>query len=63
VRNNVAEMMLVGGDFVVPVLKIDDVTISQGAGDITKLLQTFLYSDKGFEVVSEEIPFGKGLMI
>jgi branched-subunit amino acid aminotransferase/4-amino-4-deoxychorismate lyase len=63
VKNEVAEMMLVGGDFVVPVLKINDVTISQNAGDITKLLQSFLFSDKGFEIASEEIPFAKNLMI
>jgi len=65
VKNNVSEMMLVGGDFVVPVLKLDDVEVSQSTGEITKILQTFLSADKGFESVASEdiLPFGKVHMI
>jgi len=51
----VKEAMFVGGDFVVPILKIDDICISDEPGEITKKLQAFLLNDKKSEEVSEEI--------
>jgi branched-subunit amino acid aminotransferase/4-amino-4-deoxychorismate lyase len=53
--DNIKEIMLVGGDFVIPVLKINDFNLNNGPGEITKLLQNFLMSDKISNEVSEEI--------
>lgn len=52
----VKEAMFAGGDFVIPILKINDVTISENPGPITKMLQDFLLKDKNTEDVAEDIP-------
>lgn len=52
----VKEAMYVGGDFVIPILKINNITISEGPGEITKMLQDYLIRDKQTEEVSEDIP-------
>ena len=56
VKKYASEVMLVGGDFIVPVLKINDVEISDTPGEITRILQSFLTNDKTSESVCEEIP-------
>jgi len=46
VREKAKEALIMGGDFVIPILKIDDLEISKTPGDITKLFQLFLSNDK-----------------
>jgi branched-subunit amino acid aminotransferase/4-amino-4-deoxychorismate lyase len=52
----VQEAMNVGGDFALPILKINGVTISEDVGDVTKRIQQFLANDKVQDEVSEDIP-------
>lgn len=57
ISENVVEAMFVGGDFVIPILMIDNITISSQPGKITKMLQEFLASDKSADDGgAEEIP-------
>lgn len=63
VRKFATEVMLLGGDFVVPILKIDNVEISSGPGPITKRLQIFLSDDKSVDIAAEELPIMKDFMI
>ena len=63
VKNNAIEVMLVGGDFVIPVLKIDNLEISSIPGDITRKLQNFLSNDKTIDIASEDVSFENELMI
>lgn len=52
----ITEMMLVGGDFVIPILNIDDVQICSEPGEITRLFQAFLSNDKaGNNISSSDI--------
>jgi branched-subunit amino acid aminotransferase/4-amino-4-deoxychorismate lyase len=51
----VKEAMLVGGDHIVPILKLDEYKISDEPGEITRLLQSYLTQDRTTEVISEEI--------
>ena len=48
--------MFVGGDFVIPLLKINDVKITDEPGVVTKMFQEFLASDKTGSELAEEIP-------
>jgi branched-subunit amino acid aminotransferase/4-amino-4-deoxychorismate lyase len=52
----VQEAMLVGGDFVIPILKLNDFTITSEPGPITKRIQDFLINDKKADDVAEDIP-------
>jgi hypothetical protein len=52
----VDEAMLCGGDFAIPILKLDDVIITPTSGPITTLIKNFLISDKKTDDVAEEIP-------
>ena len=56
----VQEAMLVGGDFVIPILKLNDHVITQEPGPITRKIQEFLVNDKKADEVAEEIPPYKG---
>jgi branched-subunit amino acid aminotransferase/4-amino-4-deoxychorismate lyase len=55
-QNQVKEAMLCGGDFVIPILKLNDYIISENPGEITRRIQDFLIKDKVAEEVCEEIP-------
>jgi branched-subunit amino acid aminotransferase/4-amino-4-deoxychorismate lyase len=50
------EAMLVGGDFAIPILKIDDLMLSNEPGPIATLIKNFLINDKKTDDVAEEIP-------
>jgi branched-subunit amino acid aminotransferase/4-amino-4-deoxychorismate lyase len=50
------EAMFVGGDFVIPILKINGQVVTDEPGPITKKLQQFLINDKQTEEVADEIP-------
>jgi len=52
----VDEAMLCGGDFAIPILKLDNFTITPSSGPITTLIKNFLTSDKKTDDVAEEIP-------
>jgi branched-subunit amino acid aminotransferase/4-amino-4-deoxychorismate lyase len=52
----VQEAMLVGGDFVIPILKLNDFVITEEPGPITRKIQEFLVNDKKADEVAEEIP-------
>ena len=52
----VQEAMLCGGDFVIPLLKINDVEITNQPGNVTRKIQEFLINDKKADDVAEEIP-------
>ncbi len=55
----VQEAMLCGGDFCIPILKLNDVTITDEPGKITRKIQEFLINDKKADEVAEEIPMLK----
>jgi len=55
-ENVVKEAMFVGGDFVIPILKINGKQITQQPGEITKMIQKFLICDKKADEVCEDIP-------
>jgi branched-subunit amino acid aminotransferase/4-amino-4-deoxychorismate lyase len=52
----VEEAMLCGGDFAIPILKLDEVTFSKEPGPITTMIKNFLINDKKTDDVAEEIP-------
>ncbi len=52
----IEEAMLLGGDFAIPILEIDDVQISLVKGEITALLQDFLLKEKkegAYDIIGE----------
>jgi branched-subunit amino acid aminotransferase/4-amino-4-deoxychorismate lyase len=53
----VKEAMLVGGDHVLPLLKLDDYILGDKPGEVTVLLQEYLAEDKKSEEICEEINF------
>lgn len=56
-NGSIEEIMLVGGDFLVPILSLDGYKMSENPGMIARTLQNFLYNDKQAEESSLEIPF------
>ena len=53
--DNVKEAMLVGGDHVIPILKLGDKRLSDKPGEIALLLQEYLFKDKKSDEVCDEI--------
>ena len=50
------EAMLVGGDFAIPILKLENLILGNQPGEIATLIKNFLINDKKTDDVSEEIP-------
>jgi len=50
------EAMLVGGDFAIPILKLDNLILGNQPGEIATLIKNFLINDKKTDDVAEEIP-------
>jgi branched-subunit amino acid aminotransferase/4-amino-4-deoxychorismate lyase len=59
----VKEAMLVGGDHILPILKLDEYKIGEGPGEIAKLLQDYLVNDRTKEIITEEIPPNDTILI
>ena len=48
--------MLLGGDFLIPILSLDGMEITKEPGIIARKLQEFLINDKKGEESSENVP-------
>jgi branched-subunit amino acid aminotransferase/4-amino-4-deoxychorismate lyase len=55
----VKEAMIVGGDFAIPILKLNNVNLADEPGPLTRMIQDFLLNDKKSDEVAEEIPHFK----
>ena len=56
VPQKVKEVMLVGGDFVIPILNLNGYTIGSEPGRVARRLQEFLVNDKKGDDSSEDVP-------
>lgn len=56
VPGKVKEAMLVGGDFVIPILSLNGYTIGSEPGRVARRLQEFLINDKKGDDSSEDVP-------
>ena len=52
----VKEIMLLGGDFLIPILKLDGMEITKEPGKVARTLQEFLLNDKKGEESSQPVP-------
>ena len=59
--DNISEAMLVGGDYVIPILNINGIKISSNPGKVTRRLQEFLVNDKQGEDSSVDVPVLKDI--
>ena len=55
-NKRVKEIMLLGGDFLIPILSLDGLEITKEPGIIARKLQEFLINDKKGEESSENVP-------
>lgn len=55
-RKKVKEIMMLGGDFLIPILKLDGMEITKEPGVVARRLQEFLINDKKGEESSEPVP-------
>jgi branched-subunit amino acid aminotransferase/4-amino-4-deoxychorismate lyase len=59
----VKEAMLVGGDHILPILKLDEYKISDSPGEIALMLQDYLVRDRTKAIITEEIPVNEQILI
>jgi len=52
----VKEIMMLGGDFLIPILKLDGMQITREPGNLARKLQNFLLNDKKGEESNELVP-------
>ncbi len=55
-QKKVKEIMFLGGDFLIPILKLNGMDINKEPGNIARKLQEFLLNDKKGEDSSEPVP-------
>lgn len=55
-NKKVKEIMFLGGDFLIPILKLDGMEITKEPGKVSRRLQEFLINDKKGEESSDPVP-------